>query len=65
VDALASLDCDDVGADRFDPQRGGDPGDDVFGWQMAVQQQHLNCSLGAFGVAELAAGGAPERVVPA
>ena len=42
VDALASLDRDDVGADRLDPQRGGDPGDDVLGWQMAVQQQHLN-----------------------
>jgi hypothetical protein len=63
MDAHACLDRDDVGADRIDPQRGGDPGDHVLGRQVAVREQHLHQGLSSLGVAELVAGGSPERVV--
>ena len=62
---FAGLHGDDVGTDRADGQRCGDPGDDVGVTVVAVQQQHLDQGPGAATVAVGVAGGGPERLMGA
>jgi len=62
---FAGLERDDVGADRPNQQRRGDPRDDIGVGVVAVQQQDLDQGAGAAAVAVGLAGRGPERLMRA
>ena len=63
LDSTAGLDRNDSDIDAADSERGGDPGEHIGHWVVAVQEQHVTQHSGAGAITEFASGAVPELLM--